>query len=175
VLVRGRALEPLHARIYYRRRALERLEPFPLGLRMVAGDARATSHQMARVAKWSCGGGGMGSAWIPTCAGDTAATGLRLRVTFPSCWNGRALDSPDHQSHMAYPSRGHCPSSHPVAVPAISAIFHYPTVGGPDVALTSGGQLTAHADFFNAWQPEGLRTLVDGCLNAVRHCGVGSP
>jgi hypothetical protein len=175
VLMRGRALEPTHARIYYRRRTLQRLEPFPFGLRMIAGDAHATSHQMTHVAKWNCGGGGMGSSTVPTCPGDRAGTALRLRVTFPSCWNGRTLDSADHHSHMAYPSRGHCPSSHPVAVPAISAIFHYPTAGGPEIALTSGGQLTAHADFFNAWQPEGLRTLVDGCLNAVRHCGVGSP
>ncbi len=28
--------------------------------------------------------------------------GLALHVQFPNCWDGVNLDSPDHQSHMAY-------------------------------------------------------------------------
>lgn len=44
-------------------------------------------------------------------------SGLRLQVFFPSCWNGKDLDSADHKSHMAYPDgvdSGKCPSTHPV-------------------------------------------------------------
>lgn len=43
--------------------------------------------------------------------------GLRVQVSFPSCWDGKNFDSPDHKSHMAYPSlmdNGICPDSHPV-------------------------------------------------------------
>lgn len=43
-------------------------------------------------------------------------SGLRLQVFFPSCWNGKDLDSPDHKSHMAYPdgvNSGKCPPTHP--------------------------------------------------------------
>lgn len=29
-------------------------------------------------------------------------TFLELHVTFPDCWDGVRLDSPDHRSHMAY-------------------------------------------------------------------------
>lgn len=42
--------------------------------------------------------------------------GLRTQVFFPSCWDGKNLDSANHASHMAYPSgtdSGHCPASHP--------------------------------------------------------------
>ncbi|WP_309624448.1 DUF1996 domain-containing protein [Methylibium sp.] len=39
-------------------------------------------------------------------------------VFFPQCWDGKNLDSPDHKSHMAYPSDGGCPRSHPVALPS---------------------------------------------------------
>lgn len=42
--------------------------------------------------------------------------GLRTQVFFPSCWDGKNLDSPDHKSHMAYPSlsdSGNCPPTHP--------------------------------------------------------------
>ena len=69
--------------------------------------------------------------------------------------------------------RGVCPSTHPVAVPAVSIIYRYAITGGPGVTLASGGQLTGHADFFNAWDQPALRTLVVNCLNALRHCGQG--
>jgi hypothetical protein len=35
------------------------------------------------------------------------------------CWDGKNLDSPDHKSHMAYPTGNNCPSTHPVRVPQI--------------------------------------------------------
>jgi len=38
--------------------------------------------------------------------------GIRMEILFPQCWDGR-LDSPDHQSHLAFPDQGidggHCP------------------------------------------------------------------
>jgi hypothetical protein len=99
---------------------------------------------------------------------------LRLHVNFPSCWDGRNLDSADHKSHMAYAVRGSCPASHPVALPAISVIFRYPITGGSMVTLASGGQYSAHADFFNAWRQGTLTSLVNRCLNALRHCQQGN-
>lgn len=51
--------------------------------------------------------------------------GWRVSVHFPSCWDGKNLDSPDHKSHVAYPasgtfeSGGPCPSTHPVKIPQI--------------------------------------------------------
>jgi hypothetical protein len=41
------------------------------------------------------------------------------------CWDGKNLDSPDHQSHVAYGNQGGasgggaCPSTHPVKLPQI--------------------------------------------------------
>jgi hypothetical protein len=74
---------------------------------------------------------------------------------------------------MAYTSRRGCPSTHPVSVPAITQIYRYPTRGGEGFSLASGGQFSAHADFVNAWRPNALRELVEGCLNALVHCGRG--
>jgi uncharacterized protein DUF1996 len=175
LLVDGRPVEPLGATVYYRRRTSDEVRAFPAGLRMVAGDARATAPQGMRVTSWSCGAASAmpPSASVPTCAGRPRS-GLRLRVTFPSCWNGATLDSADHLSHMAYSRGGRCPVTHPVAVPAITLIFRYPVAGAGDVVLASGGQFSAHADFFNAWDDAALASLVDGCLNALRHCGRGS-
>ena len=139
---------------------------------MIAGNAGATTPQDRRVTFWSCGAAAAvpPSAAVPTCP-EGRRSGLRLHVTFPSCWDGRNLDSRGHQSHMAYATRGRCPASHPVAVPAISLVFRYGIAGGPAVALASGGEYSAHADFINAWDQAVLQSLVDDCLNALRHCG----
>jgi hypothetical protein len=172
--VDGRAVAPVHAQIYYRRRTASDVEAFPPGFRMVAGDAKATSPQSLRTTFWNCGvlSGMRPSSTVPTCP-DARRRGLRLHVTFPSCWDGQSLDSASHQSHVAYPRRGACPSTHPHALPQISLIYRYASTGGPTASLASGGQFSAHADFFNAWNQGELQTLVDGCLNALRHCQRG--
>ena len=174
-LYRGATLVlPRAATVYYRRGTTSEITAFPNGLRMIAGDAAATSPQGMRVTFWSCGAlsGVPPSAEVPTCP-QRRGSSLRLHVRFPSCWDGRRLDSPDHKSHMAYAVRGSCPSTHPVAVPAIAQIYRYPTPGGDGFTLASGGEYSAHADFVNAWRPGALKRLVEGCLNALVHCGRG--
>ena len=48
---------------------------------------------------------------------------VRAELTLPSCWNGDDLDSPDHKSHMAYPTgdflASPCPSTHPHRLPTV--------------------------------------------------------
>lgn len=174
LLVDGAVVTPAGATIYYRRRTIAPTTPFPAGLEIVAGNAHATAAQDPRITFWNCGvqSGIARSVTPPTCP-DARAAGLRLHVTFPDCWNGKTLDSDDHHSHMAYSEAGVCPASHPVPVPALTVIFRYPTTGGPTSTLSSGGQLTGHADFFNAWNQSALTRLVTTCLDALRHCGRG--
>lgn len=175
LVVDGAVVAPRGATIYYRRSTVASVAAFPPGFRMIAGDAKATTAQDRRVTFWNCGvGAGVApSSTVPACP-PGRATSLRLHVTFPSCWDGRSLDAADHRSHMAYPSRGRCPSTHPVAVPAISLIYRYPQITGSSVVLASGGQLSGHADFLNSWDQTTLQGLVDGCLNALRACKRGS-
>ena len=71
------------------------------------GGAPCTGSDTVSFPKAACGGG-----W-------------RVTVTFPSCWDGKNLDSPDHKSHISYPasgtfeSGGACPSTHPVKIPQV--------------------------------------------------------
>jgi len=44
-------------------------------------------------------------------------------------------------------------------------MIRYPITNGRGVALASGGQLTGHADFFNAWDEHALERLVDDCFH----------
>ena len=175
LLVNGQSVSPRGATIYYRRKTLAPVRAFPAGFKLVAGDARAATPQDMKLTYWNCGAMSSvpASSAVPTCPNDRGES-LRLHVNFPSCWDGVHLDSADHKSHMANAVRGVCPASHPVSVPAISVIFRYPITGGSGVTLSSGGQYSAHADFFNAWRQGALQSLVKRCLNALRHCQQGS-
>jgi Domain of unknown function (DUF1996) len=177
----GRAVKPFKAQLYYVVRAVDRIRAFPAGLRIVAGNSRARRPQSRRVTYWSCGPGGKADggdrvAGVPNCPETSrrfprgrVATSLELHVNFPDCWDGRHLDSPDHHSHMAYSSALRCPPSHPVKVPLIRLAVAYPIRGGAGVALSSGGQFSGHADFFNAWNEAALARLVDACFH-LRPC-----
>jgi Domain of unknown function (DUF1996) len=164
LFVGGQAVEPRGAVAYYVRRTVDHVRPFPAGLKIIAGNAAASSAQSQRVTYWTCGRSGFRASTVPTCS-EGRRSGLRLVVNFPNCWNGRSLDSADHKSHMTYSVEGVCPASHPVEVPAISLVVHYPVSGGANVRLASGGQLSGHADFVNAWNQDVLAALVSRYLN----------
>jgi len=167
-LLRGTApIVPTAATIYYRRSTLAQVQPFPANLRMIAGSATAAAPQGMRITWWSCGAasGVKPSSAIPTCP-EIRGSSLRLHVRFPSCWNGRQLDSADHKSHLAYPVRAACPSTHPFPVPEVTQIYRYAFRGaGADLYLASGGQFGAHADFVNSSRQPVLRSLVRLCRN----------
>lgn len=48
-----------------------------------------------------------------------------LTLNVCRCWDGKNVDSPDHKSHVAYPSSGTfessgpCPATHPVKLPQV--------------------------------------------------------
>jgi hypothetical protein len=170
LFLRGRAIEPRGAVVYYLRRTSDEVDPFPAGLRMIAGNAMARSPQSLRVTSWSCGLGGERSSAVPACLGGRYDD-LRLRVRFPDCWDGKHLDSADHKRHMTYSSGGRCPLTHPVEVPAISLVIYYGVPGQRDAELASGGQFSGHADFVNAWDQRTLAALVDRYLNGLGYRG----
>jgi hypothetical protein len=144
------------------------------------------SPQKTRIAYWACGGGaGLRTApvrSVPSCpklqtrfhgGARDKQTFLELHVNFPDCWDGRRLDAPDHQSHMAHSTSYRCPRSHPVKVPLIRLNVQYPITGGPDVHLASGGMYSGHADFFNAWDQTILARLVDECFRDRCNAAIG--
>jgi hypothetical protein len=170
LLIGGRAIEPLGAVVYYVRRTFAQVQAFPAGLEVIAGNAAAQSAQSRQVTFWSCGR--TISTTVPTCSTGRRSS-LRLQVNFPNCWDGSRLDSADHKSHMAYSADGRCSDSHPVEVPAISLVIYYGVAGGPQTELSSGGQLSGHADFVNAWDQRALEALVDRYLNGFGRRGRG--
>ncbi len=146
----GRApVLPHSATVIYVKRSREELAPLPRGLVMIAGNAATRSPQPKSIVAWSCGtgsGDGLKFSRVPECR---AGQWLQLQVTFPSCWNGRTVNSPNHKAHMKYLSRGLCPASHPIALPTLVLIVVYPPV--PFGGQVATGHFGAHADFMNGW------------------------
>jgi hypothetical protein len=154
-----RAVVPYAGVVYYVRLTPQRVSAFPADLKMVAGNPTARRAQPTSIASWGCGGIGT-STRSPTVLACRRDDTLELRVRFPDCWNGRASDSANHKSHMAYAVSGRCPSTHPVAVPTLIVVLLYPPV--PKTALLSSGRFATHADFMNGWDADAFQKLVAG-------------
>jgi hypothetical protein len=175
LLDHGAPVEPTRAVAYYRPGVgidPASVEPYPHGLMMLGGDQVAAEAQSLDVVAWSCGTGSARAVTPPTCPDGRP---LRMAVSFPDCWDGERLDSPDHVSHVARSRDGACPDSHPVAMPQLLLAISYPVTGaGHELSLASGSILTGHADFFNAWDEDKLRTEVESCIRRGLTCGVAS-
>jgi len=167
----------------------------PTGLKMVVGSMRGspTSPQPGGNADptlvkginyaWNCKDDyRLAKSHIPTDCNPGEILGLH--ITFPTCWNGRDLDSPDHISHMRYGSgQGACPASHPVQIPTITLNIEWkvPQGGTAGWRLSSDmytvnsqnpGGYSTHADWINGWDPDIMRSFINNCNNAEKECGV---
>ena len=161
--------------VYYRRAGGGMgpgVQPFPNGLRMIAGNAKATSDQSLSIVQWDCGGGGLESPHMYACPGGPSSP-IHASLVFPSCWDGVHLDSADHKSHMAYAAgNGACPADHPVSLPEVTFEVDFPGIaGGPDYYLASGGIYSFHGDFIADWNNQVQNALVASCLNVPHECG----
>ncbi len=203
----GAPQKPVRGIIYYKAGGpTGNIQPFPTGLRMIAGNAGAVTEAESS-SIFACVNEsavnyqtGLGK-FIPACAKSNTGRGwidgyIRLRIEFPSCWDGVNLDSADHKSHMAYSNGGFqdangdwyyppsfCPTTHPIPVPKISEIFDFEvtdaTNGTNNWRLSSDnystaqrGGLSLHADWMNGWVPSIMQRIVTNCLNQSIDCGV---
>lgn len=171
----GESLDPVKSTAYYRPGLgvdPTTVQAYPVGFQMVAGNSGATGEQPVSIVAWSCGVGIARESTPPVCP---EGRDLRLIVTFPDCWDGVHLDSPDHHAHVAYSSGGACPSAWPVPVPQLQLSVEYPVTGPTDgLMLASGGLLSGHADFMNGWEQDELERQVAICLHREVVCGVTS-
>ncbi|MFZ9482274.1 MAG: DUF1996 domain-containing protein [Ilumatobacteraceae bacterium] len=169
------SIDPVKSTAYYRPGIgvdPQIVNAFPEGFTMVAGNSAATEEQPVSIVAWGCGAGIERSALPIDCGGER---NLRLIVTFPDCWDGANLDSPDHHAHVAYSSKGVCPASHPVPVLQLQFAVEYDWATDPTgLVLASGGQHTGHADFMNGWVQEVLETETRLCIHGEVVCGIAS-
>ncbi|KAN0087269.1 protein of unknown function (DUF1996) domain containing protein [Elaphomyces granulatus] len=173
--------------VYYLQRAgpnNDKLTAFPEGFRMLAGNPwqrNFTGDFAGQAISFNCLDY-TGPA-VPETNGfpsKNCPNGLRAQVFFPSCWDGKNLDSPDHKSHVAYPASGAyndgpCPSTHPVHLISLfyeviwqTNLYASDWYGSNQPFAFANGDPTGyglHGDFINGWDVNVLQTAVDDCLN----------
>lgn len=181
--------------------------PVPQGLRIIFGfnwdrpPATAAEEQgLLGARNWTCDGPShsniLDALRDPGCKIGTSE--LVENLVSPPCWNPKYLDTPDHRSHMAYPSYGSwgylaCPAGYDEVTVSLGLKSMYKTgewmvnrdVAGAIASLNIGmscdhmamgkpAGYCSHGDWVPSWSRYGLDQMEAGCLSARRPmCNVG--
>jgi hypothetical protein len=163
----GTLVKPNRVLVYYRNNPVNyrTTTAFPKDFRMVEGGV-GTGPPLTG---WHCSN--QSSTTIVATPPSCGSNNMMADVRFPSCWDGKNLDSPTHRTHVAYAVNNQCPAAYPVKVPEIFIHVGYPDgASGPGYKL-SDGTVTPHMDFWNTWDQATLERFVRDCLQAGKICG----
>ena len=156
----------------------------PKGLRMITGNAKATTADAAK-GLYTCITAAGTTPWKPNIVNCAVGDTMQLHIDFPQCWDGVNLDSPDHKSHMSFRENvpgadAKCPSTHPVMIPSITLNLNYKItspnqtvnwrLASDNYASTLPGGYSTHADWVNGWDEKFMAGIIKNCLQKNADC-----
>jgi hypothetical protein len=146
----------------------------PRFLRAETGNARAVSRGGGRteLVSWSCSDTpGRSTDRYPVCPPGES---IVRTFTFPSCWDGRRVDSPDHRAHLRFTAAdGSCPPA-TFAIPRLRIELRYPALPAGSFVIDTApdedfAPVTDHAHHVNVVSDAHMREIVR-CLEGEAPC-----
>jgi hypothetical protein len=173
----GEILTPDSVSIEFLGNAWSKVVPMPRFLRLLEGDPTAATDGGADAhAQWGCSGSpDRVTSRYPLCP---AGQSLTRTLSFPSCWDGRSTDTPDHRGQAVFPgSSGACPRD-TFPVPRLRVTVSYRPPPGRAFALDAFPEqqhspVTDHGVFIDVMTDRQMAALT-ACVNEGRNCRAGA-
>ncbi|MGC9670371.1 DUF1996 domain-containing protein [Planosporangium sp. 12N6] len=169
----GTILRPASVRLEFRGNAKTKVRAMPRFLRVITGDAKAGTNGPTNArAAWTCTGfDNRLTTRYPVCPQGSQVQRI---LDFPSCWDGKNTDSPNHRSHIVFPKNDGSCWEKTVAVPQLRMVLTYDVPARSVISLDTFPEqkhnpLTDHADFINL-MPDALMKSAVHCINTAHEC-----
>jgi len=193
-------VQPDNIALYYKRRVETDPEctraphkgcvGIPAGLRAIFGTNYAQFSNQSPHVRFDCNtAAGFWDNLVDAVAFCRGEPKLHARIVAPACWNGRDLDSEDHQSHLAYEVRDintgrvSCPPTHQYLMPELTLGITWSLseldrpeklIFSSDLQMGKKPGTTFHADYMEAWNDLIRFRWESNCLNKLLSCTAGN-
>ncbi|GAM21154.1 hypothetical protein SAMD00019534_043290 [Acytostelium subglobosum LB1] len=187
--VKGMIIRPSYTKIYYQggNSSFYPVSVMPRGLQIIAGNPKNTGR--ARGVWFLCNGYNRDPVKYCPASPDTYnVTQYNFNLIFPNCWDGVNIRPNFTYRNAVFDDKnieGKCPPDYPVRIPTLNMQIAYylnetdlsdaqlslnPVVVNGTWTYPWASLYSAHADFFNAWDEESMKYMVEECLNKNRSC-----